>query len=202
MTRRPMSNRELRYFKRLQERTERLRAMWGDPKVQCYNNEDLPAVFVEEQEENRSVFLYGPTSRNFLLEFAWRPNAHHLLRTLGYKGWIFVPEPRGMEEPGDFTDRGYIHEWESKRGDVATELAFWIPRNSHELLGLNTNLELGRIIGLVEANVLNKKRVFIGWPETAERMGLPNHYSAVRLGLKRYPTMPELCRAIAQKTRG
>lgn len=192
-----VTTRELRYFKRLQERTERLKAMWADPKVQCYNDEDLPP---EAEVADESVFLYGPTSRNFLLEFAWRPNAHHLLRRRGYNGWIFVPEPRGVEEKGDFTDRSYIHEWESKRGDVAVDLAFWIPRNSHELLGLNTNLELGRIIGLVEAGVLDKKRVFIGWPESAERMGLPNHYSTVRLGLKHYPTMPELCRAIARKS--
>lgn len=171
--------------------------MWADPKTQCYNDKDLPSA--TELKKSGSVFLYGPTSRNFLLEFAWRPNAHHVLRGRGYNGWIFVPEPRGAEEKGDFTDRTYIHEWESKRGDVATDLAFWIPRNSHELLGLNTNLELGRVIGLVEANALDEKRVFIGWPESAERMGLPNHYAMKRLELKHYPTLPEMCRAIARK---
>jgi hypothetical protein len=168
-----------------------LKAMWEDPMVQLYNDQDLPMNL-----SKGSVFLAGPTSRNQVLECQWRAQAvHHLRQDYDYDGWIFCPEPRGLEYEGDFTERKYIHKWESDRLKAARHTAFWIPRKADELLGLNTNLELGMSIKQAELDESYRKRLFVGWPHEAERMGLPNHYMEIA-GVYRYTTLEELCQTI------
>lgn len=169
-----------------------MQRMWSDPRVQCYNDQALPPP---NELQDGSAFLAGPTSRNFILTFNWRCRAVQYLRDAGFKGWIYVPEPRGVEEKGDFTERGYIHFWESNRLFSATHKAFWIPRSGVELLGLNTNLELGIIIGMALSQ--RPLPVFIGWPPNAERMGLPRHYANVCAGYQIYQTLEAMCAAIA-----
>jgi hypothetical protein len=78
----------------------------------------------------------------------------------------------------------------------ATHVAFWIPRKADELLGLNTNLELGVFLGLALGNNLDGQHLFVGWPPRAERMGLPNHYLNMA-GMDRYSELKELCEAVS-----
>jgi hypothetical protein len=165
--------------------------MWHDPLVQCYNDEEM----LPERYRTPSVFLAGPTSRTFILDFNWRCRAVQYLRDEGFKGCIYVPEPRGIEKKGDFTERGYIHHWESSRLFSATHKVFWVPRSGVEMLGLNTNLELGIILGMA----LSQKplSVFIGWPPEAERLGLPNHYAHERAKCTIYTNLGDLCAAVA-----
>jgi len=62
--------------------------MWDDPLVYHYQElQDVP-------EDMPSVFLAGPSSREDVLEFKWRPFAVHLLRLHGFQGVIVIPEPR------------------------------------------------------------------------------------------------------------
>jgi hypothetical protein len=185
-----MSDRVKKYIDYHSERLQFMSRMFNDPRVQCYNDEELPPA--NELEEG-SIFLAGPTSRNFVLTFNWRCLAVKYLRDGGFKGWIYVPEPRGFEEKGDFTERGYIHLWESERLFSATHKIFWIPRFGTELLGLNTNLELGIILGMLLSKA--PLSVFIGWPQGAERMGLPNHYIALA-GYPVYETLEALCASV------
>jgi hypothetical protein len=142
--------------------------MWQDPMVQCYDDTEIPS------DDYPSVFLNGPTSRRQILEFNHRCLTVKFLREAGFRGRIYVPEPRGREKPGDFTEKAYIHHWESSRRHIATCNAYWVPRDNGELLGLNTNLELGIDIGMVLSGA--GRMVVAGWPQDAARMGLPAHY--------------------------
>ncbi|MCF7815793.1 MAG: nucleoside 2-deoxyribosyltransferase domain-containing protein [Candidatus Pacebacteria bacterium] len=145
--------------------------------------------------------MAGPTSRHQILEHNWRCLAVYYLRRAGFRGYIYVPEPHGQEQSGDFTEKSFIHYWESSRLNDAKCVAFWIPRKADELLGLNTNLELGIFLGKYSnlSKEEKEKKLFIGWPRDAERMGLPHHY-AHELGEHRiYQEIKQLCEAIAQQ---
>ena len=194
-----MTERTRQYLASKQKKLDALQAMWRDPRVQLYNDEDLPAKV--EFDSMDSVFLAGPTSRNQILECNWRCEAVALLRTCGFHGWIFCPEPRGQELASDFTERSYTHEWESNRLMNATHVAFWIPRKADELIGLNTNLELGIFLGMGISKSLDGKKLFVGWPNHAERMGLPTHYAKMA-GFQAHSELMSLCKAVADsKTR-
>lgn len=187
-----MNDRQHKYLWRTEQLQKQLQAMWQDKRVQLYNDFELP----DDLDEVPSVFLAGPTSRNQVLECNWRCEAVRLLREAGFTGWIFCPEPRGEELPGDFTERSLIHGWESERLLNATHIAFWIPRKADELLGLNTNLELGLFLGLKIGDNLDGQQLFVGWPPRAERMGLPKHYLNMA-GMDHYAELKELCEAIS-----
>lgn len=184
------TNRVLQYLQSRQERLVLLEAMWNDPKVQLYSDYEL-----QPKDGSPSVFLNGPTSRHQILEFNHRCLSVKYLRDAGFTGWIYAPEPRGYEEPGDFTERGYIHEWESCRRFSASCNSFWIPRDGNELLGLNSNLELGIDLGKLLAGMQNQK-VFIGWPDDAQRMALPSHYRQLA-GQTLYRNQQVMCEQIA-----
>jgi hypothetical protein len=178
------------YLQSRKERLVLLEAMWNDPKVQLYNDAELPP-----EDSSPSVFLNGPTSHHQILELNHRCLSVKYLRDAGFAGWIFAPEPRGQEEADDFTERGYIHEWESSRRARASCNSFWIPRDGNEMLGLNTNLELGIELGKVTAGMQGQK-VFVGWPDDALRMGLPSHYRQLA-GLILYRNQRVMCEQIA-----
>ncbi|MFZ3032321.1 MAG: hypothetical protein WA082_04795 [Candidatus Moraniibacteriota bacterium] len=170
-----------------------LERMWADPKVQLYQDKDLPA----DLSDHDSVFLAGPTSRHQLVEYNWRCEAVAFLREAGFDGYIFVPEPRGLEKSDDFTERSYIHWWESNRLLAAVKKAVWVPRNDDELLGLNTNFEWAYLIGRKAAGEMFP--LFFGWPDGASRMGLPHHYAVERTGCHRFTNLRGLCNAVADK---
>ncbi len=193
-----MTERQRKYLSDHQEKLDLLQKMWRDPRVQLYNDDKLPNSF--ELRQVHSLFLAGPTSRNQILEYNWRCEAVALLRTYGFHGWIYCPEPRGLELAEDFTERSYIHTWESDRLMKATHVAFWVPRKADELLGLNTNLELGVYIGKKLARQLNHQKLFIGWPHNAERMGLPRHYTEMSETSIHHELL-DLCKAIAETPR-
>lgn len=182
-------------------RLDRISAMQTDNHVQLYDHPHLPNA--DYEAVNGSVFLAGPTSRECIAEYNWRSDAVHYLRKQGFTGVIFVPEPGKMSiaNSGDFTEKEYIHRWESDRLLSATYVVFWIPRNKHELLGLNTNIEFGIWLGKL-SHLPQKERVrklFIGWPDTAERMGLPRHYAADHSetgGYHVYGSLENLCEAV------
>lgn len=183
------------YLVSYRERLELLEQMWSDPRVQCYNDAHMPH---KTELKDGAVFIAGPTSRHQILEYNYRSEAVGHLREAGYAGFIYVPEPRGKEFVDDFTERGYIHKWESDRLFAkATKKVFWIPRMADELLGLNTNLEFGIALGMLLAG--SRMNVFVGWPESAERMALLNHYSTKLAGQKRYDSLRSMCFAIAGK---
>jgi hypothetical protein len=187
----PTDDRQKVYLKEHETMLTQLKAMWEDPMVQLYSDANLPTDLFRG-----SVFLAGPTSRHQVLHCNWRSQAVAFLRHYGYTGWIFCPEPRGLELANDFTERGYIHTWESDRLMGARLVAFWIPRKADELLGLNTNLELGIFLGHAMTTPSYRKKIFVGWPHEAERMGLPSHYAEMA-NIYQYTSLEELCQILA-----
>ena len=182
------------YLKSHRDRLVLLELMWNDPLVYTYNDPEMPSETVLTLG---SLFIAGPTSRHQILECNWRCELVSQLRLAGYEGVIYIPEPRGLEVSEDFTERGYIHRWESTRLLSAEKQVFWIPRKADELLGLNTNFEFGLIVGLILAGTASD--IFMGWPDEAERMGLPRHYAVELAHLKRHDTMRRLAHAVVEK---
>lgn len=185
-----MSERTRKYLESRREQLVWLEAMWLDPKVQCYNDAEMP------MNAFPSVFLNGPTSRRQILEFNHRCLTVRFLRGAGFTGWIYVPEPRGQEDPGDFTEKAYIHRWESTRRLTTTCNSIWVPRDSGELLGLNTNFEWGFNVAQMMYGQTGQSMV-VGWPEDAERMGLPRHYST-EAGIPIFHDQKAMCEYIVQ----
>lgn len=184
-----MTDRIEQYLTSRREQLAWLEAMWLDPKVQCYNDAELPP------DGSRSIFLNGPTSRRQILELNHRCRSVKYLRSAGYTEWIYVPELRGQEETYDFTEKDYVYNWESGRRLPATINSFWFPRDNNELLGLNSNLEFGIDIGRIISNMKGSK-VFAGWPPDAQRMGLPNHYRELTM-IPFFSDLKLMCEAMA-----
>jgi hypothetical protein len=195
--------RQEKYLQAHRDMLSELKYMWEDPMVQLYNDAELP----DDLASTPSVFLGGPTSRHQVLECHWRGKAVSYLRRFGFTGWIFCPEPRGLEKAEDFTERGYIHRWESSRLMKAKYKAFWIPRKADELLGLNTNFETALFVGMAIAGAqlenenisFDTSRLLIGWPADAERMGLPHHYTTDWAKLTPYSNLMTICSDIATR---
>lgn len=156
-----------------------MESMWRDPLVQMYQDMDLPDD--DTIKNHGGIFLAGPTSRNQLIEMNWRKEAVRLLRDFGFRGWIYVPENRGgygKEWNRNLSGEFDAPEWETKRlweHPATRAKVFWIPRDDHELFGLNTNWEAGYACGVIVQGA-PVEEIFIGWPEKANRMKLPKHY--------------------------
>jgi hypothetical protein len=180
------------YVRNHELRIKLLNNMWRDPLVQFYEDKTLPT-----KTDKKSVFLAGPTSRNQTLMSNWRCEAVDFLRLHGFTGHIYIPEPCGIGDESDFTEKEVVYNWESSRLLSADFVIFWIPRNSTDLLGLNTNLELGILLGKAMSGELGKQKIFIGWPKTAQRMGLPKHYTEIS-GEKTYSDLESICKMISE----
>lgn len=192
-----MNQRTRTYLESRQSRLDMLKVMWEDPLVQHYGDKEMPPEL--EREKRKSIFLAGPTSRSQSLESNWRCEAVSLLRTFGFGGYIYVPEPRGEGDHSDFTEKELVYVWESSRLMSADFVVFWIPRNASDLIGLNTNLELGIFLGKGMSDGLNMQSLYIGWPDNAQRMGLPGHYVEMA-GCNIYSDLEKLCEDVCPDT--
>ena len=183
----------------LREQIARIYAMWRDPFVQMYQDKDIP------DDGRDMMFLEGPTSRTQHIGHNYRSQQVKWVREAGYDGWIFVPETRGLEafykevgDSHDFTEKKYVHFWESSRIKKSRIISVWLPRDSGDQLGLNTNLELGIEIGkIMAAGRQPDRHVFAGYPPGAERMGLPQHYME-GIELEPYSDLKIMCFRMAQ----
>lgn len=92
---------------------------------------------------NKSIFLAGPSFRPDQEGISWRIQALQILESLGYDGYVFVPE----YEDGIFDeDFNWDHQvrWETKCLKVADHILFHINRDLDKgLMGLTTNDEWG-----------------------------------------------------------
>jgi hypothetical protein len=90
-----------------------------------------------------SLFLAGPTPRSSDVP-SWRPEAVELLRGLGFRGTVLVPERRDWAAKFDYADQV---EWEFAGLEGCSAVVFWVPRRVPDLAGFTTNVEFGRYVG-------------------------------------------------------
>jgi len=92
--------------------------------------------------EGNSIFLAGPTPRSVEV-MPWRPVAIDILQDLGFKGTVFVPERKDWSVKFNYDDQV---QWELNCLELASCIAFWVPRHLNDMLGLTTNVEFGLYI--------------------------------------------------------
>lgn len=107
-----------------------------------------------------SIFLAGPSPRD-KDHYNWRPEAIEIIENSGFAGNIFIPLPRDGEWLANYNSQ---IEWELKHLDMATVIAFWIPRDYIKLPAYTTNVEFGLFIRT------NPEKVVLGYPESAVKM--------------------------------
>jgi hypothetical protein len=168
-------------------------AMWDDPWVMHYQDLDFAP------DEVSSIFLGGPSSRQDILEYKWRAFAVHYLRAAGYKGVIYVPEPRNNDWSFKDAFPMKIVQWESGRLLRASVKMFWIPRHETQLPGRVTNTEFGFFSGaLYAAPEKFKDRVFVGFPPEAWKVNSEKHWATIA-GVEQFDNLPVMCTHVAHK---
>lgn len=134
----------------------------------------------------KSIFLAGPTPRKEGVA-SWRPKAIRILKSFGYDGVVFVPEPRKGNWHEDYDAQ---IEWEEQHLHMADVILFWVPRNLATMPAFTTNVEFG-----VWAD--SGKAVF-GAPSDRDGKELPKNrylrYYAEKLGIPSERTLEETVR--------
>ena len=95
-----------------------------------------------------SIMLCGPTPRRVDLTkdvlgvdvLSWRPEAIKILQNIGFDGLVLVPEREDWAVRFDYIDQV---KWEKQALEMASIIAFWVPRNMVNMFGLTTNIEFG-----------------------------------------------------------
>ena len=111
---------------------------------------------IRPNQTEHSLFLVGPTPRVSSVP-TWRLDALGILGEIGYKGWVYVPEP--------FAQQGYEFQirWETTALTYVEVIAAWVPRDMATMPALTTNIEFGEWFK-------NDKFVY-GRPPTAPNCG-------------------------------
>jgi hypothetical protein len=92
-----------------------------------------------EDVSKASIFLAGPTPRSEAVP-SWRPEALQILKKMGFRGQVIVPEPSDGKWVDDYSKQA---EWEWGGLRRAGVIVFWIPRDMDTLPGMTTNIEWG-----------------------------------------------------------
>jgi hypothetical protein len=168
-------------------------AMWDDQFV--YHYQELQNV----PKDVPSLFLAGPSSRDDVLEFKWRPLAVHFLRLYEFKGIIVVPEPRENDWSFKATFPTEIVSWERQRLLIQVKKAvFWIPRHQTQLPGRVTNTEIGFLAGMAFADPERfKERLVWGYPTNAWKTKSENHWVHETAGIKPWHNLESMCKHVA-----
>ena len=182
-----MANRE-----KTQEMLDLTCAMWDDPLVYHYQNlEPIP-------EDVPSAFLFGPSSREDVLEFKWRPYGCYFLRKWGFGGPIVVPEPRNNDWSFKDTFPVEIVDWEAERALGVKKAVGWLPRHPTQLPGRVTNTELGFMGGMAYADPERfKDRLIWGYPHDAWKVKSEHHWISRIAGIQPFHDLEEMCKHVA-----
>jgi 8-oxo-dGTP pyrophosphatase MutT (NUDIX family) len=132
--------------------------------IPVYARQPLPT------KVTKSIFLAGPTPRKpkkgeSEVE-SWRPSALQVLRSLGYDGHVYIPEPADGKWAENYDEQV---EWEEAALNRADCILFWIPRDLERLPGFTTNDEWGlwKYSG----------KVVLGAPDTAPKVTYQRYYA-------------------------
>ena len=121
-----------------------------------YSRENIP------NKVTKTLFLAGPTPRDYTVNTSWRNDALEILEMLNYDGVVYIPEERNGSFPKDKLEQQI--DWEYEAMSSADAIVFWIPRelrSDFENIALTTNVEFGRF--------LNTNKLFVGAPKDSAR---------------------------------
>jgi len=121
-----------------------------------YSREDVP------NEIDKSMFLAGPTPRDYTKNKSWRLEAIEILKSLNYNGVVYIPEERDGDFPIERLNEQI--DWEYTAMSTCDAIVFWIPRElreDFENIALTTNVEFGRF--------LDSNKLFVGSPKDAPK---------------------------------
>ena len=166
--------------------------MWRDLRVYQYQNLELAS------SRQKSVFLAGPSSRQDIMESKWRVFAVNHLRQAGYRGVIYVPEPREDDWSFKKDFPMEIVDWEIERLMSCSIKMFWIPRHEVQLPGRVTNTELGFQLGRAYENPKLKEKIIWGYPSDAWKVKSELHWARLS-DIEPFNDLGNMCKYIAQK---
>jgi hypothetical protein len=105
-------------------------------------------------------------------EWSWRQDALRILKQRKFDGRVFVPEYEDFASLEEYAEANDLEGkelkktqpgWELERLNVASCIAFWIPRDLTWLPGFTTNVEFGFWVAR------RPERVICGWPSGAPK---------------------------------
>ena len=105
-----------------------------------------------------SLLLGGPCPRTNSRE-DWKPGALEIIEQLEFEGTVIIPVPK----TGHWIELSdSLIDWRIECFENATAVAFWVPRDLKNLLGLRTNVDFGSrwTVG----------RFVLGYPHDAVKM--------------------------------
>jgi hypothetical protein len=126
----------------------------------------MKVIYATQEAPNtitRSIFLAGPSPRKNS-HHNWRPEALAILERLGFDGVVFIPLPENNQWSQSYDDQV---DWETRYLNMADVIAFWVPRDQHDLPAFTTNVEFGMW--------LESRKSVLGYPPTAVKMKYLDH---------------------------
>lgn len=135
----------------------------------------------------KSIFLAGPTPRDETVP-TWRKDALVLLNNMGFTGTVYVPESDNWRAHGSYNNQV---DWEWEALNVATVIAFWIPRDLSDMPAFTTNVEFGLFS-------MSSKAV-LGYPLESPKMNYLKRL-AQRYMIRQYHSLEETLKYAVWKT--
>jgi hypothetical protein len=123
-----------------------------------FQNKEIYALEKTDGLMGHSIFLAGPTPRNYET-VSWRPVMIKILRDKGYTGNIFIPEKRGDHLSYEYETHT---KWEEDHLNMASIILFWIPRELKLMPAFTTNIEFGEF--------MHSGKIILAYPKNAEKM--------------------------------
>ena len=105
-----------------------------------------------------SIFLAGPTPRDYTKVASWRPDFIRRLARSKAHCTVFIPEQKNQKWLGNYDAQC---EWEYEHLNLATAIIIWVPRDLDTMPAFTTNVEYGYWLG--------SRKMFYGRPEGAPK---------------------------------
>jgi hypothetical protein len=135
-----------------------------------------------------ALFLAGPSPRN-PETLSWRPKALDLLKNIGYKGTVLVPEWKCWTAQVDYKTQV---EWEYAGLSQARAIVVWVPRNMVDMPALTTNVEFGYWLAK------RPKHVFYGRPNGAPHTNYLDWLYSKHHNISPFNNLEELLKAAVE----
>lgn len=181
------SSYEYDYEKRcdnLSNKTAFEKLMYPDELIVVYSDSDMKPV-----PSPMTVFLAGPTPSDPNTP-SWRPQAIEYLRSINFKGYVFVPErENGWSDNFEYDEQ---IEWEESALATSRCILFWIPRELEKMPAFTTNIEWGYW------TAKKPSKLVLGAPKDAPKMDYLRYY-AEKLNIPNKTTLNEALDSVVEK---